>query len=129
MSLANILTELASAEDAIDGIEEAYSEVPESLNVFPCVINIPSGGEFDISYGGNTRHTINATLLVARADVPSAQNQILPFIEKFITKMKEDITLNGSCESCSLTGYEDYGVHTFAGQEYFGVVFLLDILC
>lgn len=128
MGLEAILDELAKVEKEVEGIREAYPRVPESLKNLPCILNIPNTGEYDISFGGNNRHTISITIIVDRAILPQSQNKILPLMEVVKSKIDDNEDLHGACSSCSVTGYRNYGVHSFGGLDYFGVVFDLDVL-
>lgn len=125
--LKDILTGLAEIEKEIEGVREAHSKVPEGVKDFPCFINMPSEGTI-VSFGRNRSHIIIATLLVDRAELPQAQEKTLPFLEIFPNKVDEKSDLNGKCGSASVKRYFDYGVHSFAGVDYFGVSFEIECL-
>lgn len=128
MALRDILDGLSEVEKQVNGIREVHARVPESLKSFPCVLNVPTSGEFDVSFGGNNRHLVNSTLIVDRAELPSAQNKILDLLEPLRDMIGSNTTLNGKCSSCRVLGYEDFGVHSFSGLDYFGVTLRIEVL-
>lgn len=129
MSVASIITQLAVIERTIEGVKRAYDKTPESLSEPPAVINFPSAGELKRHTAGGTRratHRIKIQLFVTRADLPSAENLLRPFIERFPDKIDQNIFINGTCTTSEIISYK-YGEMEFAKTQYLGIEYILEV--
>jgi len=94
----NVLTALAALEASITGVSVAHDKMPESLNDFPCFINLPSRGEtiFGPADQMESHDTIIAELHVARGILPEAETMARPFKNRFEDMLCNNITLSGT---------------------------------
>ena len=133
MSLESIITRLQTIEASITGITRAYDEAPESIGSvdLPAVLNIPGEGSLatEASGWGRTDHTIHIQVLVTpRTDLPSDEAKVRPFVNRFRDAFAHAEKLNdlSTVAHAELTAYR-YGVFAYAGQEYLGVEFTLEV--
>ena len=127
MSIQSIITQLAVLQEEITGITRAYDETPDSLNEFPCFVNFISSG--DIDYAPSQRklqHIIKMQLRVTRADLPSAENKVRPFLDLTLDKFDTNITLNGTATRSMIIHY-DYGVLPWGRTPYLGISFDIEV--
>ena len=129
MSLESIITQVAVLQAAITGITRAYDNTPDSINDFPCFINIPASGTIERQpHTRITTHSIKMQLFVIRhANLPSAETKLRPFVALTLDKFDANLTLGATCWSSWITHY-DYGVLTFGGRQYLGIVFDLEAI-
>lgn len=128
MSIQNIITQLATLEAEITGIQAAYDETPESLSEFPCCINLPRRGTLTWGAGeGKSLHTILCELHVGRAVSEEAELTARPFIKLFRDKLAANTSLNGSCDSVIEVRYEYVRFVVGRESEHLGVRFEVDV--
>jgi RNA recognition motif-containing protein len=127
MSIQNIITQIATLQAEITGIKRAFDETPDSLNEFPCFVNFPSSGDIERIPGQRkTKHIIKMQLRVIRADLPSAENKVRPFLDSVLDKFDANITLNGAVSRSAIIHY-DYGSLPWGGREYLGISFDIEV--
>ena len=127
MSIQTIITQVAALQAEITGVKRAHDETPDGLNEFPCFVNFISTGDSDRS--PNRRHVVHhikMQLRVCRADRPSAENLVRPFLLRTYEKFDDNITLNGSATRSAIVHY-DYGNLPWSGTNYLGISFDLDV--
>lgn len=127
MSIQAIITQLAVLQEEIIGVRKAFAETPDSLNVFPCFVNFPSSGDIDRAPSQRKlHHTIKMQLRVTRADLPSAENKVRPFLDLVLDKFDANINLNGVADRSAITHY-DYGELPWGGRTYLGISFDIEV--
>lgn len=118
----------AKVEMTIPGINGAFTDVPSSLNQFPCFLNYPSTGDIEFPRQMNVRsttHTVNIDLLVQKGgDLSAADRLCKPYIAKTVQVFDQNVTLFNSCLIAGINHY-DYGVIEYAGVQYIGIKFTL----
>ena len=126
MSIQAIITQVATLQAEITGVKKAFAETPDSLNEFPCFVNFPSSGDITrIPSQRSTRHIIKMQLRVVRADLPSAENKVRPFLDLTLNKFDSSILLNGTASRSAVIHY-DYGSLPWGGIDYLGISFDLE---
>ena len=127
MSIENIITQIAALEGEIKGVKKAFDETPDSLNVFPSFVNFPASGDIDRATNQRkTRHLIKMQLRVAKADTPSAENEVRPFLARVLDKFDTNISLNGTATRSAITHY-DYGALPWGRTTYLGISFDIEV--
>lgn len=128
MTIAAIITQLATVEATISGVVAAYDETPESLNEFPCFINYPISGTYKCGSGTQKAgiQTIGVELHVTREVLPEAEAVARPFIDLFTDAIFADIQLDNTCVSVTEIRWE-YGELKFANETHLGIKFMLDV--
>ena len=124
MSLQTIITQVATLEAAITGIKRAHDNTPDSLNELPAFVNIPASADIERDpHVRITTHLIKMELFVLRhTSLQSAETKLRPFVALTLDKFDANLTLGTTCWSSWIVHY-DYGVLTFGGQQYLGIVF------
>ena len=135
MSLSTWMTTLRTNMAAVTGIQQAhdYTNLPGSLQVFPCIVILPvsgtqTGGK---SAPGIALHAIQVTLYTGNQILPEALSTAVPYIELIRNKIYSDVTLSGNCSQCLPRGegtfYEGPGAIRYADQQLCGTAFYLTI--
>lgn len=128
----DILDTLARSEQTIDGIASATAGFPIAVPNLPAIINVPSGGEFGVSFGKRATSTdkdiVDLIVVVSSGDVAKAQIHVLWLIQAIRDWFDDNPTINGSVISADLKGYRDWGFQSVGGNAYFGVKLQLEIL-
>jgi hypothetical protein len=123
MSIETIITELATLQAEIPGINKAWDKTPESLNSFPCFVNIPASGDIKrLANQRQARHVVKMQLRVLRADSLSAETKVRPFLELVLDKFDAHISLNGKAVYSQIIHY-DYGNLSWGSADYLGISF------
>lgn len=117
----------------------SHAYVPDSIAVPCAIVDSPETHTFDTSFGrGTDEATIPVLLLVGRVSVEGAQEQLDAWasgageetvkaaIER--DRQSEEGALGGACDDCRVTAARGYGRYTFAGNEYLGVEFLVQVV-
>ena len=127
MSIQAIITQVAVLQKEITGIRQAFDETPDKLNAFPCFVTFPSEGDIDRAPSQRkVKHIIKMQLRVTRADLPSAENKVRPFLDLVLDKFDLNITLNGTAHRSAITHY-DYGELPWGGRTYLGISFDMEV--
>ena len=127
MSVQTIIAQLAVLQAEITGIRQAFAETPDKLNAFPCFVNFPSEGDIDRAPSQRkVKHIIKMQLRVTRADLPSAENKVRPFLDLVLDKFDANISLNGTAHRSAITHY-DYGELPWGGRTYLGISFDIEV--
>lgn len=130
MTVAAVLTQLATVEATITGIKRAHDETPESLSEFPCFINYPRRGTVTPAPGGvalaiKGLHTVVCELHITRQDLPTAESVARPFIDRFVKAVWADPKLGNTVDTVNEIRYE-YGRLEFGREQHLGIRFEVD---
>ena len=131
MSLAAIITQMATIEAAITGIKHAYDNPDEAINEPPCFVNVPDGPPVVLRSPGSVRqttHRIKALCLVVRGgSITTADKELRPYLEATFSAFDAKITLNGACAHSRIVSAK-YGEISWGGQPYLGWSFELEVM-
>jgi hypothetical protein len=129
MSVENIITQLATLEAEITGVQAAHDETPESLNEFPCFINYHGRSTLNwgAGEGGKSLHTIICELHVSRAVSEEAELAARPFIKLFRDKLAANTTLNGAVDTINEVRAETVAFIMSAAEQHLGIRFEVDV--
>lgn len=126
--IAEICTALSKQLTAkLDRFCQVYDSVPDSINV-PCIFARPLDGDLLADPGQGGEHNMIITVMVGRADLESAQNEIRPYLARTGSHsvkeaVESDRTLGGLISSIVVRRYRAVGVREFSGTLFFGVDF------
>ncbi len=128
MAVDAIVDGAAAVLGDLSGIAQVFSDAPEALAQFPCVVIIAEKGEIAWPRKPNLRdttHDLRLMLLVSRGgDLPGADKSLKPWIDQVVAAFDSAITLGGTCLAAGVVTYE-YGKVEYAGVEYLGITFTL----
>ena len=138
MSLEAIFTRIKTINSGITGITRAYdhTDVPESLSTgdLPAAIPYPDTGDIFYSAGQLARfdHRILIRVYVAptgQANLAQNLSACLPFVQRFRDTYAQAMKLNelAGIEQAKLTSYRVGVLPDYAGVEYVGVEFVLEV--
>jgi len=123
-----IVTAAAGVLTGVDGIAQAFTDAPEALAQFPCVVIIAEKGEIVWPRRPNLRdttHDLRMLFLVSRGgDLAGADKTLKPWIDQVVAAFDAAVTLGGACLAAGVVSYE-YGKVEYAGVEYLGITFTL----
>lgn len=123
-ALELVITQLATMEATISGVAVAHDQTPESLGSLPAFINYLSAGEaWQMATDSYELHTIVAELFCGRGDLKVAESTARPYFQLFVNALFADPTLSGTCATVVSPIRYRYGTLTFAGVEYVGFRF------
>lgn len=117
----------------------AHAYVPDSISAPCAIVDSPESYTFDTTFGrGSDEATIPVLLLVGRVDVAGAHQQLDRWasgkgegtVKAAIERDRggEDGALGGACDDCRVTQARGYGRYSFAGNEYLGVEFVVQVV-
>jgi hypothetical protein len=126
-NVEDILDRLVVLQTAITGVTVAHDETPENLAEFPCFLNYPTTGETTwLTFASlQTTHTFHSELHVVRGSLPDAEGACRPFINRTISKIMTDDTLNDLVDSVEAIRYT-YGAAQFGGEDHLVISFEID---
>jgi hypothetical protein len=128
MALNTIICGAVGVQKTIAGIQQAYTDIPSSLNQLPCFVTYPSKGQLEwprIPMVRTITHDLQMDLYVQKGgDLAAADRLLKPYVDTIISTFDQSITLGGSCLTSGVVDYS-YGVLTVAGVEYLGIKFTL----
>jgi hypothetical protein len=123
---------LAAAITAQTGLR-ASGDAPGSISP-PCAVIIP--GRPAITYGetmdGEVDLNILAVVLLSAANDTSGQQSLDAYLASSGAKsvnaaVNADPTLGGKCEYAVVNAVQQYGMIDYAGQQYIGATFLIQV--
>lgn len=130
-SMIEIRSGLATRLGTISGLRTS-STMPDQVNP-PVAIVAPVGVDYDLNAGnGLTRYNFLITVLVARADGRSAQNQIDSYIAptgatSIKAAIEGDRTLGGKAQTCRVTGVNNYALIDTLEIPFLSVDFVVEV--
>jgi len=110
----------------------APNELQDSINELPTALIQHIGTVYDQSMGGLQVHTFKVKIALSRADLPSALNAILDYLENtgdksVRAKIDADPTLNGSAQTASVISNSGQGAFMWGGILYLGTEFEIEV--
>lgn len=132
LSISTVIAQIRDLVATVTSMERVYSPsetdenaVPAAFNELPCALVLPGPtvGEYILQTGGQ-RHTYEVKVQVFEAggDIGSRVNNVLPFVDRIISKFEANVTLGNRANSCvfrrhsGIVGLE-YGGVTYSGYE------------
>ena len=108
----------------------APSELPDSLNDFPCALILHAGTTYQQAMGAaaTQEHRFRVKLAVTKQDMPSAMSRLLDYLDNtgdssVRAKIWADPTLNSSCDTSWVATDTGQGGFIWGGQLYLGTEF------
>ena len=128
MSLENVLAQSAVVASGIAGVLDSYGTAPEAINQFPCHVSFPMSGSIEAqdSSWDVISHKVLMILYVARADQPTAINDVVPFLNKYEVAFSQHVRLNGACRSAWIRTYQ-IGHLVYADTKYVALQMTMDV--
>jgi hypothetical protein len=128
MSINDIMTAIAKVESTITGVKKAYDKAPVALNMYPCFVNFPETGTIERSPSiRRTVHKVKLHLYVLKgADLPTSEAEVRPYLDSTLYAFDTHLTLFGFANTSRIVAY-NYGILTYSGNPYLGIVFDLDV--
>ena len=132
MSISGVRSAINTALDTISGLR-TFATLPDTINEFPAVFVMPRSGEYDYDVGGDMTHKYEIVLLIRRwGEVTEAQDDLDPYCDEAgtysIKAAVDAATLSTYADAIRVTGFRDYGGIEFAGINYIGVRFDVDVI-
>lgn len=126
--LSEIRKKLVLIQKSVAGVKEALAYPPESIPNTPCFLNF-IGDSDDIVRNPSERivpHRLRMVVLVARPDLPTAEEKLEPLIGATLDAFDHNITLGGLVVDSRIARYQR--VNTEWGKTpYVGIEFLLEV--
>ncbi len=123
MSLDAILTQVATIETTIAGINHAHDKAPMTLNELPAFVNWWYDGDIERRLSLEIRtHKLKLQLFVIKTDQVTAETDLRPFLELVLAAFDAKLTLNSSCANSRITHYTA-GAMQYGGSLYLGISF------
>jgi len=126
--LDTFIAALTGKMAAMAGVAVAPEHPPEALNEFPIVVCYFVRGEF--TYGSSLPaigvHTVHCDVHLSRSNLPHDEEFARPYILRGLAAIANEVKMDSTCQQCILEGYE-YGRLSYAGQETFGVRYILRV--
>lgn len=111
-------------------IKQVPPNAPEQVSQFPAIVNIPEEATRVWPSGSNVRqveHKVQATLMLALGDSPSADMAAKRYITPMFDAFDHAATLGGIVTAAGVTEYK-YGKVKYGGVEYSAIQFTLTVL-
>lgn len=120
MGLAEAIDGVIDIIAGVSGIKSAPSSPPETLNIFPIAIVVPSAGTWEFGPVGEKKglHNIVVMVHVARKDLPKDVASSRGFGDTIADALMSDPTLGGTVSTFERISYE------FGDMEWGGVLTL-----
>lgn len=101
------------------GVKAAPADPPDNLSAFPFAITYLERGQLlaESSASGRDLHTIITEFHVNRTLLPAAIRTAIAFIEEFGDLLRNDPTLDGSCDTIPMNAAENVS-YEFGRLEY-----------
>jgi len=132
LSVSSVRSGLATRLATISGLM-AYAKAPGQIQP-PAAIVIPGKplGEYNEASGGLALLNLRVVLLVQRADDEQAQTSLDAYLDPTGTSsvkaaIEADGTLGGSAHYAWVARVDDYGSVEWAGVEYLGATFDVEV--
>jgi len=127
MNLANIMTQIATIQKSIKGINRAFDKAPEDINDPPCFVNYVETFDIDNMASWIEIHwVIKMLLFVGRAELPEAINKVQTLFPLVISKFNTELRLNESCNRSQLSNGTISGLK-YGDTPYWGATFDLHV--
>ena len=120
----------------ITSIKQIFSpsEIPDSVNAFPCAIILPGKTNYDSSFQDSTSGdiTFRILILLGKPDMPSALNSILDYTDPTGTDsvraaIHADGTLGGNADACQVISNSGAGYTVWGGIIYLSTEFVISV--
>lgn len=131
MTIATALTQMASILETNTDAVRAYANPPESLAEFPCFVLEWLRGDLGMAAAGDTSQQLLTAVvaLYANRQVLATSSAVArPFITSVFEALVGNATLNGAALVVEDIRFEGPGQIDYAGQQYFGIRFEVDVL-
>lgn len=127
-TLQEAIAQIQTYALTLSNVQAAPAYMPDSANIFPFVVSYAKSGDWTSMSSGFKKglHTIVTEIHIARADLPKALEQAMPYAESFPNKILGNPTLNGKVDTVIAMRYE-FGPLKFAAQDTVGWKFSTDI--
>lgn len=114
--------EIVSVLSGVTGANQAPEFPPEGINDPPMIVTKLIST--DVSYSATYSRTVSevwADVFLARAVLPHAEENALPFVYLVMEAMAAEVTLNSKASHCVLTRVEGPQGLTYGGEQYYGI--------
>jgi len=134
MSLPGIRDAIKAALESITSLKKVYDTMPESIGDLPAVTIAPKHGTYHATFDpGEMGHSFELTLFITKGQsFAEAQDELDAYIAptgaSSIRAAVEAAILSTHADSIVVTGYRDYGGIEYAGQQYIGCRFDVEVL-
>ena len=128
MSLQAAIEAIQDKILAISGIKAASDYPPENVNQFPFAVTYAASGTFNIATYGRRKglHTIHCEVHFARANLPTAIELAMPYLESIPNALLADPKLNSTVDTINALRYS-FGVLDWGGMKEAHIGFRLEI--
>lgn len=110
------------------------SEIPDSINAFPCAIILPGKSDYDptLSEAANVDVALRILILLGKPDQPSALNTIIEYADPTGTNsvraaIHADMTLGGNADTCQVINNSGAGYTVWGGIIYLSTEFEIKV--
>lgn len=134
MTLAGIRDAIKTALTTITSLKAVYDTMPESIGDLPAVAIAPRGGTYHSTFDSTKlAHSFELTLFIPKGQsFAEAQDELDAYIApsgaSSILAAVEAANLSGHADSIMVMGYRDYGGLEYAGLQFIGCKFDIEVL-
>lgn len=136
MGMQDAGTGLKTRLATITSLNQVFSpsEIPDSINAFPCAIILPGKSDYDptLSEAANVDVTFRILILLGKPDQPSALNTIIEYADPTGTNsvraaIHADMTLGGNADTCQVISNSGAGYTVWGGIIYLSTEFEIKV--
>ena len=130
MNLADVRAGITNALTNVNNLR-IYEWIPSQVAPPAAVVSLGTGS-YDADYNDGMLVTYSVLVMLTRADDQHGQERLDEFLgqgnDSVYHVIDADPTLDGSCDSCRVTGWNNPGTFNIGGIEYLGVEINLEVL-
>jgi hypothetical protein len=130
MNLASVRAGVTTALQNVDNLR-IYEWIPSTIQPPAAVVSLGTG-QYDADNTDGMLVNYGVLVMLTRADDQHSQQRLDEFLgqdtDSIYHVIDADPTLDGSCDSCRVTSWNNPGTFTIGGIEYLGVEVNLEVL-
>ena len=129
LSQSTVLAQIRDLVAGVTGMVRVYAAgetdanaIPASIQEWPAALILPGPTTEYILMGGGQRHSydVKVQVLQAGGDIGSRVTDVLPFVDRIISKFESNVTLGNRANSCLFAGSSGLQGMEYNGKEYTG---------
>ncbi len=130
MNLASVRAGITTALQNVNNLR-IYEWIPSTIQPPAAVVSLGTG-QYDADNADGMLVNHGVLVMLTRADDQHSQERLDEFLgqdtDSIYHVIDADPTLDGSCDSCRVTSWNNPGTFTIGGIEYLGVEVNLEVL-
>ena len=130
MNLASVRAGITSALQNVNNLR-IYEWIPSQVQPPAAVVSLGTG-QYDADLDDGMLVTYGVLVMITRADDQTGQERLDDFLgqgdNSIYNAIDTNPTLDGSCDSCRVTSWNNPGTFNIGGIEYLGVEVNLEVL-